>query len=144
MTIFSNSTWSPLATAGRYILASAGSVVATLAAVGILSQGDAATATEAIKNIAASLGTIATSLTALAGIAMSLYAGVRGSLNSTQVAAVATVAAMKDDPESPVKGVIVDQSIAGSALTREVLNANPDAGIAPAGTAVAAKLAAHT
>lgn len=59
----------------------------------------------------------------------------------TQSNAVAVVAALKNDPESPVKGVVVEQTIAGRELATAVLNSNPKAGIAPAGTDAASRLA---
>lgn len=86
MAIFSDVNWGPAKTVGRYALAASGAVVATLGVVGLMSQTDAATATEAIKNIASALGTIATSVATLAGIGASVYAGVRGMLNSTPAA----------------------------------------------------------
>lgn len=83
MAMFSIATWGPAKTAGRYALTALGSGIAVLGAVGLMSQTDAATATEAIKNIATSLGTIATSVATLAGIGATVYATVRGTFNST-------------------------------------------------------------
>lgn len=86
MAIFSTATWGPAKTAGRYLLAISGSGIAVLGVVGLMSQTDAASATEAIKDIAASLGTIATSLATLAGIGAGVYAGVKGVMSSTPAA----------------------------------------------------------
>lgn len=54
------------------------------------------------------------------------------------------VAAMGNDPSSPVKGVLIEQNAAGRALSASAFNANPDAAVALAGTHAAAQMASAT
>ncbi len=127
----------PLVTAGRYAATAAGTAVAVLGAVGLMSQTDAATATEAIKHLAETLGALATAIMTLAGIAATVWATVRGTLNSTQVGVVTAATELARDPVSPVKAVVVTDSPAGHELRKEV--AAP--GIVVAGTPAAVQIA---
>lgn len=72
--------WNSIKTAGRYTLAAGGTAVAVAGAIGLLSQTDAATATQALKDMVGALGTIATSLATLAGIVATVYAGAKGAI----------------------------------------------------------------
>lgn len=111
MAILSSATLGPIKTAGRYGLTIIGSVVATLAVVALFSK-DGGSAGDSIKSIAESLGSIATALTALAGSAAALYAGARGTLNSTPDAIQASVANRPDkmvltvDPQNQVEAAM--------------------------------------
>lgn len=85
----------PVKTAGRYSLAISGGAVALLSVVALFSK-DGGKAADAIKSIAESLSSISMSLAALAGTAAALYAGIRGTLNSTPQAIQAAVAERPD------------------------------------------------
>lgn len=74
--------WNSVKTAGRYTLAAGGTAIAVAGAIGLMSQTDAATATQALKDMVGALGTIATSLATLAGIGATVYATVKGMISA--------------------------------------------------------------
>lgn len=133
MTIFSNASWGPVKTVGRYALTAVGSGIAVLGALGLMSQTDAASATQAITRLAEALGTIATSIATLAGIVATIYAAVRGTLNSTTTGVVASTQALIEDPKSPVKGLVIAPTVEGFELKQSI----PGPGIVLAGTPAA-------
>lgn len=84
--------WNSVKTAGRYGLAAGGTIVAFAGAIGLLSQTDAATATQAIKDLVGALGTIATSLATLAGIGATAYATIQGMIKAAPTSQMKTLA----------------------------------------------------
>lgn len=144
--------WAVVKTGGRYALTAIGATIATLGAVGVMSQSDTATATQAVESIAKSLGVIATSVATLAGIAAGAYATIRGMLNSTPAATVAAAKEVANDPAEPqakldliatvdampeVKGVVTKNTPAGKTVAAAV----PSPTVVPAGTEAAVSVA---
>ncbi len=76
--------------------------------------------------------------TLLSGVIVSIVPAVWTLFNHTQSNAVAVVAKMKQDPTSPVKGVIVEPTAAGNKMVAEVGPA-----VAMAGTPAATAIASH-
>jgi len=82
----------------------------------------------------------------LLGLLASGLAAIWGLVSHTQANSVAVVAAMKSDPASPVKGVIVEQTQAGQALIAKVADiakVSDGGAVVPAGTQAAASMSAR-
>lgn len=70
----------------------------------------------------------------LCGIIISLIPLIWGIFAHTETATVAAAAKIASDPASPVKGVVIEQTVAGTKMLDDVLSANPKAVIAQAGS----------
>lgn len=84
--------WNSIKTGGRYTLAIGGTVVTVAGAIGLLSQADAATAIQSLKDIAEAFGKIGASLITLAGIGGSVYATVQGMIKAAPTSQMKTLA----------------------------------------------------
>ena len=77
---------------------------------------------------------------AIAAVVATIVVGVWSQLTKTPAAKVAAVNALAKDPTSPVKGVLVEATVAG----QQLVNQNPGGSVAIVGTPNAAVIAAKT
>jgi len=75
------------------------------------------------------------------GVVISLIPAIWGMFTHTEASVIAKAAVIAADPNSSLKGVIVEPTLAGHELAATIVAANPDARIAQAGTDAATRLA---
>lgn len=77
--------WTPAerAAAGRHAVSAGGGALAAFAVIGFISQGDASTGLDAIKQIAEGAGKMINGLVLLAGILAPAYAGLRAKFSAS-------------------------------------------------------------
>lgn len=117
---------------GRHAVTAAAASVGTLAAVHLISGGDASTLTGYINQINDGVAKIVAGVTGIITIGSGLYAA----WSASPLSQLFAVAKQAMDPSSPVKGVILSDTPAGKQLASEA-----PATVVAAGSTDAAQLA---
>lgn len=103
--------WKPINAAGRHALSYSMGAVTALAALHVISAGDAATISASITKISSGVAEIAAGLAPLIALASAFYAS-WSATHKSQVAAVATAVAAGQVPKVEVLTKIQDAQVA--------------------------------
>lgn len=122
--------------AGKHVLSYAAGATTAAVALHLLSPTDAAGISENLNTIWEGIMTVAKGVAGLAAIIVPIYTSLRAAHNASPTEQVKHVAAMANDPASPVKAVITEATPEGVKLA----NAIPGP-VVPAGTEQAERLA---
>jgi len=105
--------YSTVAAIGRHVLTAAGSVVATLAFLHLVSGDQAAKVTDALSQIGTGLASLAEGIGTLVGVGSALYAG----YTATKSKQIAAVAAMPD-----VQKIVTTSAVANASPSDKVVS----------------------
>lgn len=110
MSFLASIPWSSAKAVGRHALTAAGTAVAILASLGIVSSVDSAKIADALQQISVALGTLTTAILAIAGVLGPVYASWKAGKSATPAEQIKAVAANPEVAAVITTPAVADQS----------------------------------